>query len=401
MKILFVHKNYPAQFGQIAHWLVKRGWDVTFATARKDVRSSTIRVIHFEDHREASNETHHYLTGSEEAVISGQGVVRAVLRLKRQGYHPDVVVAHSGWGVGLFVKDVWPGTKYVQYAEWYYRSGRAGDDGAQEESLDIDARARTRVRNAPFWLDFSAADATLCPTRYQASRFPQKIQNSITVLNDGFDTDLHCPGPRNTAMLDAQGIPEDARIVTYIARGMEPLRGFPQVMKTVALLQKSRRDIHFVIIADDRVAYGPRQNAPSWKNRMLAELDLVLSRLHFVGLVPRSRMIEYLRASSAHLYLSEPFILSWSFVEAMACAAPIVATRSPPVKEFMTDERTGLLVDPTVTQEVADAIESLVDDPQRAGRLGEAARSDIVTQYDANTIIFPRHQQFYTDLVNR
>lgn len=398
MKILFIHKNYPAQFGRLAHWLAAQGWDVTFATARDDVASKNLKLVHFDTHREPSEKTHHYLVGTERAVLSGQGLVRTAIALKDQGYRPDVVVAHSGWGVGFFVKDVWPQAKYVQYAEWYYSYPHADQTPYFEPQHPVEERAKARIRNAPFWLDFSAADATVCPTYYQATQFPNKVQDQITVLNDGFDTEAHCPAPRDTAFLEAQGIPPQARLVTYIARGMEPTRGFPEVMKAVAALQKTCDDVHAIIIAGDRVAYGPKSEGASWKERMLETIDLDLSRLHFTGLVPRASMIKILQASNAHLYLSAPFVLSWSFIESMACGAPIVAARSAPVEEFMTHRKNGLLVDPFETKDVAVALQEMLENPSFAAQMGTAARAEIVEKYDGEAVIFPRAARFFGDL---
>ncbi|WP_300031866.1 glycosyltransferase [uncultured Roseobacter sp.] len=401
MKILFIHKNYPAQFGRVAIWLAEHGWDVTFATTRHDVRSDKLRIVRFKEHREPSPATHHYLTGTERAVIAGQGLARTALALRKEGYEPDVVVAHSGWGVGFFVRDIWPDTKYVQYAEWYYNFPYADQTPYSKVGNETEESARTRIRNAPFWLDFSAADATVCPTQYQASRFPEKISEHISVLNDGFDTELHCPGPRDREFLSAQGIPPDAPLVTHVARGMEPTRGFPEVMKAIEQLQRRRSDVHAVIIAEDRVAYGPKSPGQSWKERMLNALDLDTDRLHFTGLVPRATMIRYLQASDAHLYLSAPFVLSWSFVDTMACAAPIVASRSAPVEEFVSDRKSALLVDPCNTGEVTDAIEKLLDDSGLGRRLGRAAREHVVSHYDAESIVYPQQARFFATLAGK
>ncbi len=400
MKILFIHKNYPAQFGRLAHWLDAQGWEVTFATARNDVQSDRLNLVNFQTHREPSEKTHHYLIGTERAVLAGQGLVRTAVSLRDKGYKPDIVVAHSGWGVGFFVKDVWPKAKYVQYAEWYYSFPHADQTPYFASQNPMEERAKARIRNAPFWLDFSAADATVCPTYYQASRFPVKVQDQITVLNDGFDTKAHRPAPRDPVFLAAQGIPPEAKLVTYIARGMEPTRGFPEVMKAITALQKQRDDVHAVVIADDRVAYGPKTDGASWKERMLESLDPDLTRIHFAGLVPRASMIKYLQASDAHLYLSAPFVLSWSFIEAMACAAPVVAARSAPVEEFMIHGESGLLVDPFATDHVVRALQDMLDFPEVATRMGAAARKEIVEKYDGEAVIFPRAARFFGDLLD-
>lgn len=398
MKILFIHRNYPAQFGRIAVWLARNGWDVTYATARPGVRSAQMRIVRFYEHRETSSETHHYLSEAESAVIAGQGLARVGLSMANKGYRPDVVVAHSGWGVGFFVKDVWPEAKYVQYAEWYYKYPYVDRTSHNSGQHRVEESARARMRNVPFWLDFSAADAIISPTHYQASCFPKKVRKHITVLNDGFDTQIHRPAPRDIEFLKAHGIPPEAEIITYIARGMEPTRGFPEAMKAFELLQKKRSNLHLVVIAKDQIAYGSKTKTASWKERMLNTLSLDTSRLHFTGHLPRAVMIKFLQASNTHLYLSAPFVLSWSFVEAMACAAPIVAARSAPVEEFMTNRESGLLVNSYDTNEVVNAVKELIDDQNLAMRLGKAARKKVVANLDGESIAFPEQARFFSNL---
>ena len=401
MRILFIHNNFPAQFGGLAAWLAARGWDVTFATQRRDARHRGIRIVPYGTHRSASPDTHHYLRGTEQAVITAQGFARAAIALRREGYTPDVVVAHTGWGPGLFVKDVWPDTAYVQYAEWYYTHPAVDRTLHHPPGDPIDERARARARNAPFWLDYSAADATVCPTRFQADRFPAKVRGGIVVLHDGVDTDLHRPGPRDAALLAGLGIPVAAPVVTYIARGMEPTRGFPEFMQAVAVLQRRRRDVHVVLVGEDRVAYGPQPDGPTWKTRMLETLPLDTRRLHFAGLLPRSRMIGLLRSSQAHVYLSAPFVLSWSFLEAMACAAPIVAADTAPVREFMADGMTGSLVEPSDPEAVAGAIAGLLAAPEEARSMGLRARGHAVQTFDAHTLSYPRYARFLEEVAGR
>ncbi len=397
MKLLFIHNNFPAQFGGLGRWLARQGCDVAFATQCR-AASDELRIVRFQDHRQASPATHHYLRGTERAVITGQSFARVALGLRRQGYTPDVVVAHSGWGAGLFAKDIWPDTRYVQYIEWYYSHPAIDLTPHQVPGPDEEERAKARIRNAPFWLDFSAADASVCPTRFQADRFPEKFRSHLSVLRDGVDTGLHSPGGRDPELLAAYGIPPAARIVTYIARGMEPMRGFPEFMRSVAELQRRRPDAHVVVIGEDRVAYGPATNGPSWKHRMLEDLSLDPDRLHFTGLVPRSKMVKFLQASDAHVYLSAPFVLSWSFLEAMSCAAPIVAADNDPVREFMRDGESGHLVDPHDIPNVVEAIEGLLDDPETSRRIGKAARAAILSECDAFDIAYPKYKAFLSSL---
>ena len=227
------------------------------------------------DRRKPAEATHRYLRPLEGAVITGQAFARAALGLDRAGFVPDVVMAHAGWGVGTFLRDVWPAAAAIPYFEWYYTWPYPDRTPWDTEAADpLDARARNRIRNAPLWADFSTATRALCPTRFQAAQFPDWMRERLTVMHDGVDTELHSPGEgRDRAILARWGVPEDAEIVTSITRGMEPHRGFPETMRALALLQKRRPKLHALIGGEDRVAYGAQlPEGESWKGRMLAEL---------------------------------------------------------------------------------------------------------------------------------
>jgi len=394
MKVLFVHKNFPAQFGQVAKWLSQRGWEVTYATQKEGVQVPGLRILPFSDHREISDSTHHYLRVTEKAVITGQGLLHAAVPLRNSGYRPDIVVAHTGWGVGTFAKDLWPDTKYVAYMEWYYTVPACDRTPHDRKTDELDARAKARARNAPTWLDFSAADAILCPTRFQSERFPDAIRSRMTILQDGLDTKLLSPGPRDTALLDELGIPQNAQIITYLTRGMEPMRGFPEFMKAASVLQAQHPDLHVIITGEDRVAYGPKSAGTSWKERMLAELPFDDARLHFTGLVSRAKMARIMRSTDAHVYLTVPFVLSWSLRDAMACGAPIVASDVAPVREFISNEAQGLLTDGYDHDGLVQTINRILGDAGLRDRLGRAARSRIFDLADAETIAFPKLKAF-------
>ena len=230
----------------------------------------------------------------------------------------------------------------------------------------------TASATPPIWADFSTASRALCPTRFQAAQFPAWMRDRLTVMHDGVDTDLHAPGEgagqgRGRAILARWGIPPDAEVLTSITRGMEPHRGFPETMRAIALLQKRRPRLHALIGGEDRVAYGAKlPEGESWKRRMLAELDLDLSRLHFTGLMSRPDMVAVMRASDAHVYLTVPFVLSWSLLDAMACGCLLVASDTAPVREFLEDGVTGLLVPPHDPAALAARIETALDGGARA-----------------------------------
>jgi glycosyltransferase involved in cell wall biosynthesis len=391
-RIVFAHANFPAQFGAFGAWLAERGWEVVFITQRKDAQHPGMRIVRCESHRAADPATHRYVQPLEQCVISGQAFARAATGLARAGFAPDIVMAHSGWGAGMFLGDVWPRAVCVPYFEWYYAwpyTDATPYDSAPQDPLD--ERARNRVRNAPVWATFSTADEAVCPTRFQASQFPRWMRERLTVIHDGVDTQLHSPGDGGRAILARWGVPPDAEILTSITRGMEPHRGFPETMRAVAALQKRRPRLHALIGGEDRVAYGAQLPAgETWKGRMLAELDLDLSRVHFTGLLPRRDMVDLMRASDVHVYLTVPFVLSWSLLDAMSTGCLIVASDTEPVREFVTDGRTGLLCPMHDWQALAARIAQVLDAPDAHAPLRRRARASIVGALDARQVIYPK-----------
>lgn len=385
--IFFIHTNFPAQFGFFGHWLAERGWEVSFATQREGVKSDKIRIIPFGKGREVSDKTHQYMRNTEKAVITGQQVARACFPLAEKGFKPDIVMAHSGWGGGLFVRDIWPQTLYIPYLEWWYNYPLIDVSFLGEHTPSYDVKLRQRIRNSPQMIDLQVCDFGLVPTEFQAAQFPARERQLIQVQHDGVDTALCAPAglrKRTVAGLDVSAMPE---IVTYATRGMEPQRGFPQFMRALEILQKRRPQVHTFIVGEDRVAYGKRlEKGDSWKKRMLKECDLDQSRIHFTGHLPRPDYISVLQASHAHVYLTVPFVLSWSMLEAMSIACPMVVSDTDPVREFMTHEETGLMVDFHSPEAIADGFERLLENRDEGRKFGAAARERIVADYDLNEI---------------
>jgi glycosyltransferase involved in cell wall biosynthesis len=392
MRILFAHRNFPAQFGAFGAWLAGQGWEVICLTQREGARMPGIRVVACPaDHRAPADGVHRYVRPLEAAVITGQAFARAAVDLDRAGFVPDIVMGHAGWGVGTFLRDVWPGTCAIPYFEWYYNWPYPDRTPYDTEAADpLDARARNRIRNAPLWADFSTATRALCPTRFQAAQFPEWMRDRLTVMHDGVDTDLHSPG-EGRGILARWGVPEDAEVLTSITRGMEPHRGFPETMRAIARLQRRRPKLHALIGGEDRVAYGAAlPEGESWKGRMLAELDLDLARLHFTGLLSRGDMVAVMRVSDVHVYLTVPFVLSWSLLDAMACGCLLVASDTAPVREFVEDGVTGLLVPPEDPAALAARIETALTGGEGLRRMRARARARIVGALDAQRVIWPK-----------
>ena len=386
MRLLFLHNNFPAQFGLLARYLSGRGHDVTFATRWKGTPPDWLRVVRYQPHREVRRQQHPYLSFVESAVLNGQAVARVGWKMKEEGYSPDLIVAHSGWGPGLYVRDIWPDAKYVGYFEWYYRPN--GADVGFLDATTRDDEHRIRTRNAVILLDLAACNWGLVPTTYQASQFPELLRRKLTVQHDGVDTDYFAPEPGRWLKLPGLDLSHVDEIVTYVARGMEPYRGFPQAMAAFAEVQKRRPRAHVVIVGEDRVAYGRRlPDGDTFRKKMLRELDFDRDRLHFTGRLPRNLYREVLLASSVHVYLTVPFVLSWSMIEAMSAGCLLVASDTDPVREVVHDGENGRLVDFFDTGALAERICEALERPGAFAHLREGARQTAAERYAASKLV--------------
>lgn len=388
---MFLHPNFPAQFRHLAKALSARSnYQVVFGTARKESEIPGVRKLVYAPSREVAAETHFYVRPMEEAVLQGQAAYRIAHQLKTEGFIPDIVYGHSGWGPTLFMKDIFPEAKLLCYFEWFYHAHGSDSDFDPAKPLDADEEARIRVRNAPILLDLCTCDHGLSPTYWQQQQFPPEFHSKLKVLHDGIDTEFFCPKsgaklvlPRMN--LDLSHIEE---LITYVARGMEPYRGFPQFMEAIALVQQQRPQCHAVIVGEDRVAYGStRRDGKTYKQFILETISLDLDRVHFTGWLPYSEHLQVLQASSVHIYLTYPFVLSWSMLEAMSTGCVVVASDTQPVKEVIQDRVNGLLVDFFSPQMIADRILEVLDSPDRMADLRTSARQTILERYDLNILL--------------
>lgn len=397
MRILFLHPNFPAQFRHVAAALAKDSrHQVVFGTARREGHLPGVHKAIYSSSREARPQTHHYARPLENAVLQGQAVYRLAEQLKRRGFVPDVVYGHSGWGPTLLMKDIFPNAKLLCYFEWFYHAHGSDADFDPTEPLTADDEARIRIKNAPILLDLYSCDRGLSPTYWQHQQFPPEYRSKITVRHDGIDTDFFCPKPGAKLVLprlnlDLSHVKE---LVTYVARGMEPYRGFPQFMEAVALLQQCRPECHVVIVGENRVAYGKTlPDGKTYKEEILKKFALDLDRIHFTGWLPYSEYLQVLQASSAHVYLTRPFVLSWSMLESLSAGCLVVGSRTAPVTEVIQDGVNGLLADFFSPQEICDRLEEALKYPERMAALRVKARETIQQRYDLSQLL-PKYLQW-------
>ena len=381
MRLLFAHLTVRGHFTHLARALARAGHEVAFLAAETVGAPEGVRTVAIRPAREGSATTHHYLQPLERAVLLGQAAYRAARALVREGFRPDAVIAHAGFGPGLYLKDACAGSPLLGWFEWYYAAHGTDADFLDPGAVTPDDELRIRTRNAGLLLELAACDRAVAPTAWQRAQFPEPWRAKLDVLHEGVDADFFAPGPAPDTCL---GIPEGAEVVTYVARGLEPYRGFPQFLRAVALLQRRRPRLHAVVVGGDRTWYGPKPaDGRTWRETALRELgsDLERDRLVLLPFVPQHQVRDLFRRSDVHVYLTVPFVLSWSVLEAMACGCPLVASDTAPVREVVAHGDNGLLADLHDPGAIADAVEHLLDDRLSAARLGTSARATVLDRY--------------------
>ena len=385
MRILFIHQNCPGQYKHIAQRLAANKKNkVVFIGKRNDRKIPNCTHVVYKPKREPSKETHTYLRLTENAVLHGQQVVRACIQLKERGFTPDIIIAHPGWGEAMFVKDIYPNTPLLNYFEFYYRSAGADVGFNPEDEINIDDQCRIRAKNMNNIMALEAADAGMSPTFWQYQQNPQEFLYKISVIHDGVDTKACRPNPDASLTLEnGTVLTRKDEVITYVARNLEPYRGFPQFMRAVQILQKERPNAHVVIVGDTGISYGRApQEGGTWKEKLLAEVTLDMERVHFMGPVDYGTFKTVLQISSVHVYLTYPFVLSWSMMEAMASGCLIVGSRTAPVVEVLRDGENGLLVDFFKHEEVVEQVVRVLEHPDQMQDLRDAARQTVLENYD-------------------
>ena len=403
MKVLFVHQNFPGQYGRLATVLAKGpGCEVVALGALKNVKNRPkipgVKLLAYPTPALATAHTHHYVRPLEGAVRRGQAVARSCLALQKQGFVPDVIYAHPGWGEALFLRDVFPNARLTLYCEFYYQAQGADVGFDPEFPSTPDDVLRVRVKNAASLLSLEAADAGISPTQWQRRMFPREFRNRIEVIHEGVDTDLVRPDAAAELKLADKGVRLTARdeVVTYVARNLEPYRGFHIFMRAVPEIQRRRPHAHILIVGDEGVSYGQAlPKGRTYKQKMLDEVGakIDMSRLHFLGPVPYEMLLRIYQISSVHVYLTYPFVLSWSILEAMAAGCVVVASRTAPVTEVVDDRKNGLLVDFFSPPEIAARVDEVFENPAAMAAIRKQARRTVVERYDLKRVCLPAHLQ--------
>ncbi|MGI9212954.1 MAG: glycosyltransferase family 4 protein [Methylococcaceae bacterium] len=408
MRILFVHQNFPGQFKHLAPALAKNPKHRVYAfSMQKNPPGSwqNIKMVSYQADKGTSPTVHRWVSDLETKVIRGEAAFKAALKLKAEGLKPEIIVAHPGWGESLFLKEVWPDAKLGIYCEFFYRADGA-DVGFDSEfpAQEAGDGCRLKLKNVNNWLHFEIANAGISPTEWQASTFPDSFRSKISVIHDGIDTDTVTPNPEVILTLNENlKLTKNDEVITFVNRNLEPYRGYHIFMRALPEIMARRPSARILIVGGNDVSYGARAaEGTTWKEKFLDEVkdNLDMSRVHFLGNIPYQHFIPLLQLSTVHVYLTYPFVLSWSLLEAMSAGCAIVASDTAPLREAIIMGETGRLVDFFDSKALSEEVCRLLDAKEERARLGAQARQFAREHYDLNRICLPRQLSWVESLKN-
>jgi glycosyltransferase involved in cell wall biosynthesis len=388
MKLLFIHKDLPGQFEHLLRSFgLEPGHEIVGICQEFKPQQQQLPGVRVETYEKPSSSYDAALYRvppiNIESVSNGLAVARKLAELRQKGFVPDIAFSHLGWGESIYFKDVCPDTPLIGYCEFYHHPRGVNADFDPETPLSLDDACYIRTVNSTKLLGLVGMDLGVSPTHWQRSLFPPEFQRKITVIHEGVDTARLVPDAAAVLRLpNGLELTRDRLVVTYATRNLEPYRGFHIFMRAVSELCRRRSDCHFVIAGGDEVSYSQPIRGETYREKLLREVPIDHERVHFVGRLPFDDYLKILQVSSVHVYLTVPFVLSWSLVEAMAVGCVIVASDTAPVREVLTHGHNGLLADFFSPKQLADMVDHVLDHPTRERQLGMQARFDALQSYD-------------------
>ena len=410
MKYLFIHQNYPGQFKHLAAALVATpGNQIAAIVDEKNAKEAAASLpanavlLTYASPPGARAETHQYLRSYEVAIRRGQQVARLLLTMKEKGYSPDIICVHAGWGEALFIKEVFPDAFVLGYFEFFYRTEGA-DVGFDTEFYknSLDDNCRIKIRNSLHLVSMEYCDWGLTPTVWQASQLPEGYRPKVSVIHEGVNTETVRPDPQAIFEVNEDlSLSASDQVVTFVNRNLEPYRGFHIFMRALPTILEACPQAHVVLVGGDDVSYGRKpESSENWRQVMMQEVgsSLDMSRMHFVGKLPYAKYLKLLQISSAHVYLTYPFVLSWSMLESMAAGCAVIASNTAPVTEVIQHGHDGLLVDFFDHQAIAENVIEVIRHPEKYLAMRQAARQTILERYDLEKVCLPQQLDLLRNL---
>lgn len=403
MNILFVHQNFPGQFKHLAPALARAGHQVA-ALGIDGTGLPGIPMYRYRPARGSTRDIHPWVMDFETKVIRGEACAAAAMQLKAQGFKPDVIVVNPGWGEQLFLKDVWPGARMLALIEFFYAAhGLDCDFDPEFSKPGFVSDARVRVKNANLLLALQAMDHGICPTAFQLSTVPPEFHHKLSVIFDGIDTQTVCADPGAYVVVNGRQLNAGDEIITFVNRNLEPMRGYHVFLRALPKMLRARPNAVAIILGGNDVSYGaPPPEGQTWRQIFWDEVkdQVDASRVFFPGRIAYRDYLRVLQVSACHVYLTVPFVLGWSCIEAMSTGAVVVGSATPPVREAIEHEKNGLLVDFFDTAGLADTVIDVLSHREKYQKLATAARATAVERYDLATVCLPQQMQLIERLAS-
>lgn len=387
-----MHPNFPGQFRHLAPALQQAGADVRAISFTKATIETCVAVTQAKVIRGNSDAVDPWLHSLDSKIIRGRSVEPILCQWRADGWQPTLVIGHTGWGDMLGIADIFPEALQLGWFEFFYHSYQSDLDFDPEFPPSEALRIKVRLKNLwPLWM-LEQVDHGVCSTHFQRDTHPLAYHDKLSVIHEGIDTERFVPKADISITLgEGVALTRNDKVVTFFNRNLEPHRGYHVFMRALPALLEKHRDVHILIVGGDGVSYGFPPESGSWKQRFLAEVGAQLdpTRVHFLGRVPHDTLIGLMQLSRAHVYLTYPFVLSWSLLEAMSCQAPIIGSDTAPVREVIIHGENGLLVDFFDQQALVEQISFCLSHPDAVESLGEQARETVVARYDLKSRCLP------------
>jgi glycosyltransferase involved in cell wall biosynthesis len=393
MNILFVHQNFPGQYVHICNQFLRQSGNTVVSVSMSESSIPKVKGYHhyvYQPKRGNGEDIHPLILDTETKVIRAEACAELCVELKHKGFTPDIICGHPGWGELLFLPYIWPRAPILMYQEFCYNVNGfdcAFDPELQPDDKDWKNSSRIHMKNANTLLSLDHATWNITPTSFQKSSYPKRFHSRFSVIHDGISNSAR--PAQSTSKLSLKineefTLTKTDKLITFVNRHIEPYRGCHSFIRAIPKIQELQPDSQIVIVGKKKgVSYGKVCENGEWCDRFLSEIDghYDSSRVHFVGHINYKSFLTLLQLSKVHVYLTYPFVLSWSLLEAMSSGCAIVGSATAPVMEVLDHEHNGLLVDFFDPQAIAEQVNRLLSDRKLAKKLGQQAHLDAVEHY--------------------
>jgi glycosyltransferase involved in cell wall biosynthesis len=405
-KILFIHQNFPGQYKNLAPELAKdKNYEISSLSMKKHKVIPDINQHVYSIEKGNSLDIHKFAVEFETKIIRADACANKAKELKDNGYYPDLIVGHSGWGELLFLKEVWPKTKFLTYVEFNYTLENSDIDFDPTVFMDKSPYTRRKLiaRNSPFYSQYFLSDKMITPTHFQRNTFPSIFKKNIDVIQEGIDTNLLKPKKDSALKINNITLTDKSKVVLFVSRTLEPYRGYHSFIRSIPGILDKHPDAYILLIGGDDGGYGasPETGTTHRENFFNEIKDKVdTSRIFFLGYVDYEILVTCFNVSSVHVYLTYPFVLSWSMLESMSCGSLILGSNTGPVTEVIKDNINGLLVDFFDYDAISKKINNILEKPEDYLNIRAKARETIIKEYDLWSVCIPKHKNLVEQMLN-